>query len=107
MLSTARALSTGPISALGAIEGDDPERREMARLLGKSFAWGWSKSKITATLAHMHRSGEKLRYSTVRRDSPALLSAAEAYFGSWGKALHAAGIDPNLYFVYRKWSVRP
>jgi hypothetical protein len=28
----------------------------------------------------------------------AVLSAAEAYFGSWGKALQAAGIDPNLYF---------
>jgi hypothetical protein len=68
---------------------------------------GWSKSKITATLAQMHRSREKLGYSTIRRHSPALLSAAEAYFGSWGKALHAAGIDPNLYFVYHKWRVRP
>jgi len=26
-------------------------------------------------------------------------SAAEAYFGNWGKALYAAGIDPNDYFV--------
>ena len=33
----------------------------------------------------------------------ALVSAAEAHFGSWGKALYAAGIDPNLYFVHHKW----
>jgi hypothetical protein len=34
---------------------------------------------------------------------PALVSAAEAHFGSWGKALYAAGIDPNLYFVHHTW----
>ena len=40
---------------------------------------------------------------SARREVPALVSAAEAYFGSWGKALYAARIDPNLYFVRRKW----
>jgi hypothetical protein len=34
---------------------------------------------------------------------PALVSAAEAYFGRWGKALYAAGIDPSLYFVHHTW----
>ena len=38
-------------------------------------------------------------------DDPALVSAAEAYFGTWGNALHAAGIDPNLY-LRRKWRKR-
>ena len=64
---------------------------------------GWSKRKIVTVLAQMHRSKEKLNYATGRREFPALVSAAEAYFGSWGKALHAAGIDPNLYFVHHKW----
>ena len=67
---------------------------------------GWSESKITATLARMHRSKEKLGYTDVRRESPALVSAAEAYFGSWGRALDAAGIDPNLYFVHHTWHNR-
>jgi hypothetical protein len=67
---------------------------------------GWSKTKIIATLAGMHRSKETLAYADVRRESPALLSAAEAYFGSWGRALHAAGIDPNQNFVRRKWRIR-
>jgi hypothetical protein len=64
---------------------------------------GWSKRKIISVIAQKHRSNEKLNYGTGRRDFPALVSAAEAYFGSWGKALYAAGIDPNLYFVHHKW----
>jgi crotonobetainyl-CoA:carnitine CoA-transferase CaiB-like acyl-CoA transferase len=51
----------------------------------------------------MHRRNEGLDYSKCRRDVPALVSAVQAYFGSWGKALHQAGIDPNLYFVRHKW----
>jgi hypothetical protein len=54
-------------------------------------------------LAQIHRSGKDLTYPVVRRTLPALVSAAEAYFGSWGKALYAAGIDPNLYFVHHRW----
>jgi hypothetical protein len=67
---------------------------------------GWTKRKIITVLAQMHRSKEKLNYATGRREFPALVSAAEAYFGSWGKALYAAGIDPNLYFVHHKWRKR-
>jgi hypothetical protein len=51
----------------------------------------------------MYRSKDRLAYASARRDIPALVSAAEAYFGSWGKAFYAAGIDPNLYFVHHKW----
>jgi hypothetical protein len=64
---------------------------------------GWSKRKIMAVLTQMHRSKKNLSYATTRREFTALVSAAEAYFDSWGKALSAAGIDPNLYFVHRKW----
>jgi hypothetical protein len=67
---------------------------------------GWSKQKIISVLSRMHRSKENLAYAKARREHMALLSAAEAYFGSWGKALYAAGIDPNLYFVRRKWRKR-
>jgi hypothetical protein len=59
---------------------------------------GWSKRKIVIVLAQKHRSQEKLDYATGRREFPALVSAAEVYFGSWGKALYAAGIDPNFVF---------
>jgi hypothetical protein len=64
---------------------------------------GWSKPKILQILSRMHLAKVELAYAKIRREFPALVSAAEAYFGSWGKALYAAGIDPNLYFVHRRW----
>ena len=67
---------------------------------------GWSKDKIVTVLSRMHRSKESLAHGRIRRENQALLSAAEVYFGSWGKALYAAGIDPNLYFVRHKWRKR-
>jgi len=63
---------------------------------------GWNRRKIITVLSQMHRSKESLSYVRARRDGSALVSAAEAHFGSWGKALYAAGIDPNLYFVHHK-----
>jgi hypothetical protein len=64
---------------------------------------GWSKPKILKILSRMHRTKVGLAYAKVRREFPALVSAAEAYFGSWGEALYAAGVDPNLYFVHHRW----
>jgi hypothetical protein len=64
---------------------------------------GWNKPKILNILSRMHRSKTGLAFAKARRNYPALVRAAENYFGSWGKALHAAGIDPNLYFVHHKW----
>ena len=56
-----------------------------------------------SVLSRMHRSEKSLAYGRCGRDVPAVVSAAEAHFGSWGKARYAAGIDPNLYFVHHKW----
>jgi hypothetical protein len=64
---------------------------------------GWNKRKVMTVLSRMHHSKQSLAYATARREHMALVSAAEAHFGSWGKALYAAGIDPNLYFVHHKW----
>jgi hypothetical protein len=61
------------------------------------------KVRITTTLSRMHRGKQSLAYTEVRRDNLPLVRAAEKQFGSWGKALYAAGIDPNLYFVQRQW----
>jgi hypothetical protein len=67
---------------------------------------GWNRRKIMIVLSRMHRSKKCLAYAKARRDVPALVSAAEAHFGSWGKALYASGIDPNLYFVHHTWRKR-
>jgi len=67
---------------------------------------GDSPRVLISVLTQMHRSKAGLGHGRIRREFSALLSAAEAYFGSWGKALYAAGIDPSLYFVRRKWRKR-
>ena len=64
---------------------------------------GWSSEKILTVLRRMHRDRKGLGYGDARRQATRLVTAAEAYFGSWGRALDAAGIDPNLYFVHHKW----
>src|SRR5262249_55840573 len=63
-------------------------------------------AKDFRTLSRMHRSKESLAYGRIRREKSALLSAAQVYFGNWGRALYAARIDPILYFVHHKWRKR-
>ena len=63
---------------------------------------GWSTTKIIAAIRKRQRLGKPLGYAAAHRDDPALVSAAEAYFGTWGNALYAAGLDPNLY-LRLKW----
>jgi hypothetical protein len=82
----------------GSLENAIARLRKEEKLLP-----GWNRRKIITVLSRMHQSKEKLTYALVRRNQPALVSAAEAHFGSWGKALYAAGIDPNLYFVHHTW----
>lgn len=99
--------SKGGISAALRIEIDyyfgSFRKAKIALTNDPRIVSGWSKAKIIAVLSQMHRSKNNLIYATARREFPALVSAAEAYFDSWGKALYAAGIDPNLYFVHHKW----
>lgn len=61
------------------------------------------KIRITTALSRMHRRKQPLGYAEARRDHLPLVRAAEKQFGSWGKALYAAGINPNLYYVRHKW----
>jgi hypothetical protein len=44
---------------------------------------GWSTTTIIAAIRERQRSGKPLGYAAVRQDEPALVSAAEAYFGGW------------------------
>jgi hypothetical protein len=122
-VSFANKLHTSPSIILRALRDALEAKANIPRMLGiqavfyfgslhKAFTTlrkdqrllrGWSKTKIIRVLARMHRAKNGLSHADVRRTSPALVSAAEKYFGSWGKALYAAGIDPNLYFVHHRW----
>jgi len=59
----------------------------------------WCKESLIAAIQERHRKGLPIR--NMRRHYPALEASAVAYFGTWGKALQAAGFEP----VRRaKWS---
>src|SRR5688572_21768232 len=92
------ALSVAAVYYLGSVE-----KAIAALKTDRTILAGWSTAKILATVSRMHRSKQSLEYSVVRRKYPALVSAAEAYLGSWGKTLYAQRIDPNLYFVHHTW----
>jgi hypothetical protein len=47
----------------------------------------------------MHRRKQPLVYTEARLNHLPLVRAVEKQFGSWGKALYAAGIHPNLSYV--------
>jgi hypothetical protein len=64
---------------------------------------GWSQLKLVKILAHIHKSKANLTYVKARRTIPSLVHEAERFFGSWRKALYAAEIDPNSYFVHHRW----
>jgi hypothetical protein len=82
---------------------DSLEKALAALKKDKRLARVWRRRKIITTLLRLHRAKRDLTYSEARRTFQPLVSAAEAYFGSWGTALRGAGIDPNVYFVYHTW----
>ena len=54
---------------------------------------GWTKSRITERIQALSTEGEDLSYNHMARAQQGLLAAANYHFGSWGKAVDAAGID--------------
>jgi hypothetical protein len=63
---------------------------------------GWGPAKIILQIQKRHRLRFSLLRAVMRVECPALMSAAERYFGTWGRALHATGIDPKLHLA-RTW----
>jgi hypothetical protein len=69
----------------------------------------WTKAAIIAELKKAKRKGEDLHWSAVtkRRDElgkAAFASLQKRLFGTWDRALHAAGLDADEINLYRKWT---
>lgn len=69
----------------------------------------WTKAGIIKLLKDAKRTGKELHWSSVtkRRDElgkAAFASLQPRLFGSWDRALHAAGLDADEVNRYRKWS---
>jgi hypothetical protein len=66
--------------------------KALAATIGKAVGVS-AKTKIKTVLCRMHTARQSLVYGQTRWSNRALVRAAEKHFGSWGKALHAAGVD--------------
>lgn len=69
----------------------------------------WTKSLIIAEIKKAKRRGDDLHWSAVtrRRDElgkAAFASLQKRLFGTWDRALHAAGLDADDINLYRKWT---
>jgi hypothetical protein len=70
-----------------------PTVRAHARRMGLGLlVETWSRPKIVISLRHARRQGEALHSGSARRTMGPLYKAAVKYYGSWAKALEAAGI---------------
>jgi hypothetical protein len=69
----------------------------------------WTKQNVIALIKHARRTNQDLHWSAVthRRDDlklAAFASLQARLFGSWDRALTAAGLDADDIAAYRKWN---
>jgi hypothetical protein len=64
----------------------------------------WSRAKIVAQIQALSKTGKPLNVVAARKTHGALANAANAYFGSWRKAVEAAGLDYADIRRGREWS---
>jgi len=76
----------------------EPVARERKRTQRK-----WNKKLVKDELLALHEKGCEMREREIREIDGGLVSAARRHYGSWVKALTAAGIRP-CYISRRKWT---
>ncbi len=67
----------------------------------KSF---WSKKKIVSQIRELKAEGRPLHVSAAEKEYCGLVGAATMYFGSWRKAIQAAGLDYSRIKQQKEWS---
>lgn len=67
----------------------------------KSF---WNRRKIVAQIRELKTAGEPLNVSAAEKTHGGLVGAAAVYFGSWRKAIKAAGLDYAKIKRQKEWS---
>ena len=63
----------------------------------------WDRPTVIRLLQARYQSGKSM--TSAWKDDPTLVSAGQRYFGDWGKALKAAGIDPPQHRSWTKVNV--
>ncbi len=64
----------------------------------------WDRQRVVERIRELHRAGASLNVSAAEREHGGLVGAASAYFGSWRKAISAAGLDYSQIKRQRDWS---
>lgn len=66
----------------------------------------WDRERIISRIQELHAAGQPLSHEEAKRHHGALVSAASSprYFGSWGSAVRAAGIDYDSVRKINRWS---
>ncbi len=82
-------------AAVRAAGIDYEQVRESGRRRRRARISKWSPAKIIAEIERLHQAGEDLSWAVMERKYHPLCAAAvkKCYFGSWGAALAAAGVD--------------
>lgn len=92
-MAKAKKKSEG-IKAAESSRGNRPRRAE------------WSKDIVRRAIQQFHRSGEPINSNRAQTHHPSLYTAAVRYFGSWRKAIEAAGFDYDSVRIVelKKWN---
>ena len=70
----------------------------------RRHAW-WSREKIVQMIRELHADGVALSHAKMRQRHSALVAAAGSprYFGSWERAVEAAGVDYDVVRCGTRW----
>src|SRR3954464_6368214 len=64
----------------------------------------WDKGRIKAELKRLHRGGTNLSYNALAKKQQSLVSAAAYHFGSYRRAVEAAGIEYDEVIRRPRWT---
>lgn len=63
----------------------------------------WTRKTIIAEIKRLHNAGEELYYSKAEDNHLNLVRAAGWHFGTWRRAVEAAGVDYESLSRYQRW----
>ena len=66
----------------------------------------WNRRRVVERIKELNRDGKPLHVSLAEREYRGLVGAATTYFGSWNKAIRAAGLDYAKIKRQKEWSKR-
>lgn len=63
----------------------------------------WTRSSIAEEIKRLHKAGAELNYAAAEKQHLNLVRAATWHFGTWQRAVEAAGIDYKNLLKYQRW----